>query len=123
MIIKGKLDLNEWILAHYDNNLLHLLSIDGKACAIVKVTPKWETGEVYAQEHRKTIDAVNKVPPIRNLIDTEEGKHEVMRRYLQTFMYEVWFEGPADPTQWTDVTVAGALVGDYIKMIFSKRQL
>jgi len=102
MIVKGKLNIDDWILSGYEGYLLHLLSNDGMGSAIVHVLPKWETGEVYAQEHRKVINAVNKIPTIKSLILSSQGRHEIMREYLRTFPYEVWYEGPGDPTQYTD---------------------
>ncbi len=121
---KGSLNLDEWLLADYFNNLMYLISIDGRSSAIIYIIPKWKTGKVYSGDHRKYIEANNEIPTIESLVNNSKTYknmgHEIMREYLNAFNYEVWFEGPNDPSEWTDVTVTGKLVTYFIQHTFNK---
>ncbi len=62
------------------------------------------------------------MPTLDSLINTSKTYknmgHEIMREYLRAYNYEVWFEGPNNPSEWTDITVAGKLVAHFIQNTF-----
>jgi hypothetical protein len=121
---KEPLNLDEWLLMFSKGNVFYLLNMDGMSSAIVSVYPKYTTGAVYETNHRKAINAVDKVPPFIDVFKrteaSEEQKHELMRSYLRRYKYAVWYEGPADIGVFTDITVSTDLVLAYIRTLERK---
>lgn len=117
MTKKGQLNLEEWLLHGYSGNIMLLISMNGYNSAIVNVNPRIVGGPVYNAKHRKDIEITEITPKIGNLLYGVEVErwHKVMRDYLSTYKYEVWYEGPTTPTDYTDITVSAKLVELFMK--------